>query len=37
VPLQFTKLESGVDKLARMVGVNMTLTLVVLGKLFLAP
>ena len=35
--LQFTKLESRVDKLAWMVGVNITLTLVVLGKLFLAP
>lgn len=35
--LQFTKLDSRVDKLAWMVGVNITLTLVVLGKLFLAP
>jgi hypothetical protein len=35
--LQFTKLESRADKLAWMVGVNITLTLIVLGKLFLAP
>lgn len=35
--LLFAKLESRVDRLAWMVGVNITLTLVVLGKLFLAP
>jgi hypothetical protein len=35
--LRFTKLESRVDKLAWMVGVNITLTLIVLGKLVIAP
>ena len=35
--LLFGKLESRVERLAWMVGVNITLTLVVLGKLFLTP
>ena len=35
--LQFTKLASWVDNLACLVDVNITLTLIVLGKLFLAP